>query len=186
MIAQAILSLLLCGVLVYSWAEYRRSPAVAMLSFIAGLAGLYFVWMPSHSTHVAEFIGIGRGADLIMYLWVCISLIVLLNLHLKLRSQHEVITAVARAIALTNAYSATEARSRSIELETAIRTRASKPARLARDASNKEPTRMVRAAAVDPTLLQIAPVSSLRHRAHRAPRLDLGGKTSMSRRPDPD
>ena len=151
MIAQAILSLLLCSVLVYSWAESRRSPAVALLSFIAGLAGLYFVWMPSHSTHVAEFIGIGRGADLIMYLWVCISLIVLLNLHLKLRSQHEVITALARAIALANAHSAPQARLRSIEREIAIRTRAGKPAlRLARDASNREPTRTVRAAAVDP------------------------------------
>ena len=178
MIAQSILSLLLCGVLVYSWAEYRRSPAVAMLSFIAGLAGLYFVWMPSHSTHVAEFIGIGRGADLIMYLWVCISLIVLLNLHLKLRSQHEVITALARAIALTNAYSATEARSRSIELETAIRTRASKPARLARDASNKEPTRMVRAAAVDHTLLQIAPVSPCDIEHIERPASSWAGKTA--------
>ena len=155
MIAQAIFSLLLCSVLVYSWAESRRSPAVALLSFIAGLAGLYFVWMPSHSTHVAEFIGIGRGADLIMYLWVCISLIVLLNLHLKLRSQHELITALARAIALANACSATEgARLRSTEHDASIRTRADRPAlRLARDASYKEPTSAVRTAAVDPTLL---------------------------------
>jgi small membrane protein len=141
MIAQAILSLLLCCVLIYSWAEYRRSPAVALLSFIAGLAGLYFIWMPSHSTQVAEFIGIGRGADLIMYLWVCISLIVLLNLHLKLRSQHEVITALARAIALANAYSATEgARLRSTEHATAKRTPADKAFRVARDASTDDST----------------------------------------------
>jgi hypothetical protein len=155
MIAQAILSFLLCSVLLYSWAEYRRSPAVALLSFIAGLAGLYFVWMPSHSTHVAEFIGIGRGVDLIMYLWVCISLIVLLNLHLKLRSQHELITALARAIALANACSATEgARLRSTERDTSIRTQADRSTlRLARDASYKEPTSTVRTAAVDPTLL---------------------------------
>jgi hypothetical protein len=155
MIAQAILSLLLCFVLIYSWAEYRRSPAVALLSFIAGLAGLYFIWMPSHSTQVAEFIGIGRGADLIMYLWVCISLIVLLNLHLKLRSQHEVITALARAIALANAYSATEgARLRSAEHETAKRTAADKsPLPLARDASYKESTSVVRTPAVDSTSL---------------------------------
>jgi hypothetical protein len=73
MIARALLSLLLCGVLVYAWVEYRRSPVVAMLSVAAGLAGLYFVWMPSHSTLVAEFVGVGRGADLILYLWVCIS-----------------------------------------------------------------------------------------------------------------
>ena len=146
MIAQAIFSLLLCSVLVYSWAESRRSPAVALLSFIAGLAGLYFVWMPSHSTHVAEFIGIGRGADLVMYLWICISLIVLLNLHLKLRSQHELITALARAIALANACSATEgARLRSTEHDASIRTRADRPAHLlARDASYKEPTSAIR------------------------------------------
>jgi hypothetical protein len=155
MIAQAILSFLLCSVLLYSWAEYRRSPAVALLSFIAGLAGLYFVWMPSHSTHVAEFIGIGRGVDLIMYLWVCISLIVLLNLHLKLRSQHEVITALARAIALANACRATEgARLRSAERDTSIRTQADRSTlRFARDASYKEPKSTVRTAAVDPTLL---------------------------------
>lgn len=105
MIAQVTLSLLLCSVLVYAWAEYRRSPAVALLSFVVSLVGLYFVWVPSHSTRVAEFIGVGRGVDLIMYLWVCISLIVLLNLHLKLRVQHELITALARTIALANASS---------------------------------------------------------------------------------
>ena len=120
MIAQAILSLLLCSVLIYAWAEYRRSPVVALVSLVASLVGLYLVWIPSHTTRVAEFIGIGRGADLVMYLWICISLIVMLNLHLKLRSQYEVITALARAIALSNAYSSTEgARLRSIEQETA-------------------------------------------------------------------
>jgi small membrane protein len=102
MIAQAILSLLLSGVLVYAWAEYRRSPVVASLSVAVSLAGLFFVWVPSESTRVAEFVGIGRGVDLILYLWVCISLIVLLNLHLKLRTQQEMITKLARAIALAN------------------------------------------------------------------------------------
>ena len=102
MIAQAILSLLLSGVLVYAWAEYRRSPVVASLSVAVSLAGLFFVWLPSESTRVAEFVGIGRGVDLILYVWVCISLIVLLNLHLKLRTQQDMITKLARAIALAN------------------------------------------------------------------------------------
>jgi hypothetical protein len=103
MIAQTVLSLLLGIVLVYAWVEYRRSPIVATLSWGVGLAGFYFVWMPSHATLVAELFGIGRGADLVLYLWVCISLIVLLNLHLKLRTQHELITALARSIAIANA-----------------------------------------------------------------------------------
>ena len=108
MIAQVVLSLLLGIVLVYAWAEYRRSPTVAVLSCIVSLMGFYFVWIPSHATGVAELFGIGRGADLVLYLWVCISLIVLLNLHLKLRTQHELLTALARSIALANAIISTD------------------------------------------------------------------------------
>jgi hypothetical protein len=57
--------------------------------------------MPEHSTQLAELVGIGRG----VYVWVCISLVVLLNLHLKLRTQTELITTLARKIAITDAQS---------------------------------------------------------------------------------
>ena len=103
MIAQVVLSFLLGIVLLYAWAQYRRSPIVTVLSCAVSLIGFYFVWIPSHATRVAEFVGIGRGADLVLYVWACISLIVLLNLHLKLRTQHELLTQLARSIALANA-----------------------------------------------------------------------------------
>jgi small membrane protein len=103
MIAQFVLSVLLVGVLLYAWSEYRRSPAVAILSVLAATAGLYFVWFPAHSTRLAELVGIGRGVDLVIYVWVCISLLVLLNLHLKLRTQMEAITTLARHVALAEA-----------------------------------------------------------------------------------
>jgi small membrane protein len=102
MIAQIFFSLLLGTVFLYAWIEYRRSPVVAVLSSMVALAGLYFVWVPSHSTWLAEFVGIGRGVDLILYTWVGISLIVILNLHLKLRTQLELITVLARKIALAD------------------------------------------------------------------------------------
>ena len=105
MIAQFILSLFLAGILLYAWAEYRRSPAVAILAVFVATAGLYFVWFPSHSTQLAELVGIGRGVDLILYIWVCISLIVLLNLHLKLRRQMELVTLLARQLAMSDARS---------------------------------------------------------------------------------
>ena len=105
MIAQLILSILLAAILLYAWTEYRRSPAVAVLALFAAMAGLYFVWVPEHSTQLAELVGIGRGVDLILYIWVCISLIVLLNLHLKLRTQTDLITTLARKIALAEARS---------------------------------------------------------------------------------
>jgi hypothetical protein len=103
MIAPILLSALLCGILVYAWSEQRRVPLVAICTIIAAAAGLYFVWFPSHANMLAELIGIGRGADLIMYLWVLISLLILFNLHLKLRSQMELITELAREIALLRA-----------------------------------------------------------------------------------
>ena len=103
MIAQFVLSILLAGIVVYAWSEYARSPVVAVLTLLVASAGLYFVWMPDHSTQLAETVGIGRGVDLILYIWVCLSLIVLLNLHLKLRTQMELITALARKIALADA-----------------------------------------------------------------------------------
>ena len=103
MIAQTVLSMLLIGVVVYAASERRRSPVVALLSIIAATAGLYFTWTPDHATQAAVWAGVGRGVDLVLYIWVCISLIVLLNLHLKLRSQMELITVMARTIALAEA-----------------------------------------------------------------------------------
>jgi small membrane protein len=126
MIAQILLSILLGCVLVYAWAQYRRSPLVAAASMVAGLAGLYLVWAPEQSTAVAEFIGIGRGADLILYLWVCISLNMLLSLHLKLRVQHEMLTKLARTMALQNVL--TSDRLPAVVTDESVRTAPSLPA----------------------------------------------------------
>lgn len=103
MIAQLMLTALLLGILLYAWTEYRRAPAIGLLAMVAALTGLYFVWIPAHATWLAELVGIGRGVDLILYVWVIISLIVLLNLHLKLRVQKEMITVLARELAIANA-----------------------------------------------------------------------------------
>jgi len=102
MIAQALLSILLGVVLLHGWTQFRRSPLIAATSIGAGLAGFYFVWAPEQTTALAEFVGIGRGVDLILYLWVCISLNLLLSLHLKQRVQQETITKLARAMALSH------------------------------------------------------------------------------------
>jgi hypothetical protein len=103
MIAQIGLTCLLSAVMVYAWTEYRKAPAVGSVGLFAAACGLYFVWLPSHASWLASLVGIGRGVDLILYVWVVISLIVFLNLHLKLRSQTEIITALAREIAIANA-----------------------------------------------------------------------------------
>lgn len=103
MIAQLILTVLLAGIMLYAWLQHRRSPVVGLLSMLAAVAGLYFVWVPAHATLLAERLGIGRGVDLIIYTWVAISLLLLLNLHLKLRAQMDLITVLARQLAISGA-----------------------------------------------------------------------------------
>ena len=103
MIAQIILTGLLSCVLLYAWIEYHRAPMIGLLSVLAALAALYFVWVPAHATWLAALVGIGRGVDLILYIWVVISLLLFLNLHLKLRAQMDLITTLARAITIANA-----------------------------------------------------------------------------------
>ena len=103
MIAQLILTAMLAGIVLYAGHEHRRSPVIAVLFLLAAVAAIYLVWLPSHATGVAHWVGVGRGVDLIIYLWVVISLLVALNLHLKMRVQLELITALAREIAIANA-----------------------------------------------------------------------------------
>ena len=103
MIAQLLLTVMLVTVILYALRTYRQAPMVGLVAIMAACWGLYFVWFPTHATRLAAIVGIGRGVDLILYTWVVISLIMLLNLHLKLRAQMELITALARKIAIAEA-----------------------------------------------------------------------------------
>jgi len=103
MIAQLFLSVLLGLTGLYAWVAARRSPQISALVAAAAAAGLYFVWLPAHATWIAEAVGIGRGVDLILYVWVVISLLAILNLHLTLRAQLELITVLNRRLAIAEA-----------------------------------------------------------------------------------
>jgi hypothetical protein len=103
MIAQLLLTALLALVLAYAWSAHRTVPLIGVLASGAALAGLYFVWVPEHATALAALVGIGRGTDLIVYTWVVISLVIMLNLHLKLRLQLDMITRLARTVAIDRA-----------------------------------------------------------------------------------
>jgi small membrane protein len=73
------------------------------VAICAALFGAYIVWMPDHATYLAQSIGIGRGADFILYIWLLISCAILLLLYLQLREQLQLITALARRMALAQA-----------------------------------------------------------------------------------
>lgn len=103
MIFQVFASVVLLGVVVYAWTQARMAPAVAWVAIMIGLVGEYLVLFPNDSIRIARMVGIGRGADLINYLWMLLSLVVVLNLHLKLRAANARLVALTRALALQDA-----------------------------------------------------------------------------------
>ena len=85
--------------------DFLAKAVPVMIPFFALALG---AGLDLHKVWQAGLLGIGRGADLIMYLWVCISLNLLLSLHLKLRRQQETITKLVRHVALANAFVRTD------------------------------------------------------------------------------
>jgi small membrane protein len=102
MIIQVLLTLGLLVLIPYGYAQRTTSRAIPAVMTTIGVVGLYFVWLPEHANDVAHFVGVGRGADLVLYCWIIISLIVALNLHVVARSNLRLITELARHIALSD------------------------------------------------------------------------------------
>ena len=100
MIAQLFFTGVLIGVTLVAFAQLPQIPVVGSVVICAALFGGYIVWAPGDANYLAHLIGIGRGADLLLYVWVLISCAVLLLLYLNLREQSQLITALARRMAL--------------------------------------------------------------------------------------
>ena len=96
-----LLTLGLTAALIYASVQKLMPRAVTGTFALLVAVGVYFVWMPAHTTIVARWLGVGRGTDLLIYLWIVLTLIVGLNVHLKIQSIRAEITELARAIALS-------------------------------------------------------------------------------------
>jgi small membrane protein len=98
-----LLLLLLSALAIYAVSQRRKSPLVAWMIFLSSLAGMGLALFPEVTNALAAMLGVGRGADLIFYLFIVISLAAIFNLHLQIRRNHEILTELARSIALHSA-----------------------------------------------------------------------------------
>lgn len=103
MIAQVVFTLGLMAVVLIAFAQLPRIPLVGGMVISVALFGAYVVWRPDHATYLAHLVGIGRGADLVLYVWLLISGAILLLLYLQLSEQLQLITALSRRLALAGA-----------------------------------------------------------------------------------
>jgi|GraSoi2013_100cm_1033763.scaffolds.fasta_scaffold18393_3 hypothetical protein len=102
MIFQVLLVSALAVFAVWACAQWSRAPIVTLVAGLLALFGMALSLRPEISSHLAHFMGVGRGADLLFYCFILLAMTAILNLHLRLRAQQDMITALTRAIALSN------------------------------------------------------------------------------------
>lgn len=73
-----------------------------ILYFFCTLIGIIMVINPELSTRVANWFGIGRGTDMLLYLFIVTALFYTAGLRSELKKMKHEITSLVRAIALSN------------------------------------------------------------------------------------
>jgi hypothetical protein len=110
-----ILSVVLGAALIGGLLIRRTAPWVGITMASASAIGIYFAWMPDDLGRIAHTLGVGRGADLLLYVWVVVSFLALVALMLRLRALNEQLTELTRKLALATAQPPSKASERDPE-----------------------------------------------------------------------
>lgn len=100
MIKPLLTGLLLVG-LAFALREWKQSRLLCSAIVLLTGTGIFFVWEQDASTWVAHAMGVGRGADLVLYIYAAISFVLIISLLLRIKALHESLTDLARAVALS-------------------------------------------------------------------------------------
>ena len=106
MLSQWVLAiaLVLVGLYLLKARKSASQQAIRRLFIIVGLAaGLIAVLFPNYTNVVASFLGIGRGADLLLYTFVVFTLFYVVHQYRRQLWQEKVTTDLARALTLAQA-----------------------------------------------------------------------------------
>lgn len=103
MIIQPILSVLLLGILFFVLIQHHTGRFLRPAVTVVVAVGIFFTWVPEFSNRAANYLGIGRGADLIFYIWIVLSMLALASLYITFNKQERQITHLTRALALHHA-----------------------------------------------------------------------------------
>jgi hypothetical protein len=102
-IIQTILVVALAGCLLYGFVKGGHSRLVRWPMVLTSALGIYFVLHPERTTEIATTLGVGRGADLLLYVWVVVTLLLFVRIALVQVQHRQEMTALARELALRTA-----------------------------------------------------------------------------------
>lgn len=100
MMIKILLLVLLLLLAIFVLTQKTASRGVRLIVSAVLVCGAYLVWLPERANALAQVLGVGRGADLLLYLWVVITFSVILLLYLKIVETDRMMTALARQVAL--------------------------------------------------------------------------------------
>lgn len=100
MMIQIILTAALAIFILYAVFQFKVSTVISRLTGATSILGIVFVWYPDLTTDVAQHLGVGRGADLILYCFIVVGMFVSFYLQLRIQTLSYLITDLARAVAL--------------------------------------------------------------------------------------
>ncbi len=103
MLFQLVLNAAFIASLVLVWRRHRQqaiSGAVAWLWSIGVVGGLVVIWYPDTASFIANVVGIGRGADLVVYLGIVLLFVLVFQLHVSHVRLERQLTKIVREEAL--------------------------------------------------------------------------------------
>ena len=100
---QLILLTIMAVIAAVYFSRLRRKTYDRLIVIFFILTGVVLIAVPDLSTAIAQMVGVGRGADLVLYLGLLGLSFVCLLLYAKLRELETALTELVRTIALANA-----------------------------------------------------------------------------------
>lgn len=102
MITTIILIFTLTIFAIYSIRIIFSGQYYGFILFFVSILSIYLVLNPDIAGLIANYFGVGRGADLLLYLSFATGLLLYLRIQIKIRSLNKSITNLARYIALNS------------------------------------------------------------------------------------
>jgi len=99
-----ILSIALLILFFYGLSQKSKTRRVGFLICVMSATGLFFVWFPDFATYFANKVGVGRGADLIFYVFIILSLFVAFSFYIRLDKINDSLTIIVRNEALNRPF----------------------------------------------------------------------------------
>jgi small membrane protein len=112
--SQVLLILTIVAFLIYVF-RLRTVVLERMIYLAFGLGGVVVILYPDVSTRLANHIGIGRGADLLLYIFIIFSLFHYVNITARFKRIERQMTEVVRSVALAEAMRDTSSHPRNMQ-----------------------------------------------------------------------